>query len=565
MAGTINSLGIGSGVLTADVIDKLKENEKSYTIDPITKKIELNKQKQDSLDLLDSLLTTLKGSTSSLSDDTLFSKRSVNGDNEEVSLSVNDGVDVQNINISDVSLAKESVQQSATFASEDSLVANGEGSLNLNIDGKNYTIEYENSTTLTELKDKINEVAGDDVTASILQVGDSEYSLVVKSDATGTNQDITITDNSGLADSKLLNRVLKSDSFTSSTDKIATNSGTMTIDIDGVTSNISYDSNMSLQSLADAINNDETLKDVVVASIVKEGDDNYRLVLNPIGEKDGADISITDNDGNLDTKLVKNATDMSAGEINEVQTAKDATFTYNGIELTRSTNEIDDIVAGMTLTLLKDGGSANLQIVQDRKAIKDELQNFVNSYNSMVEQLDKMTLADKEEGKVGIFSGDSAIRNMGREITKLIMSYDDNGNALSQYGVELNENGKLSFNASNFDKKMDEDPKGTQLFFTGKTEINKYDEAIVTDGIFDKINDQLKSYTKYNGTLDVLSQGLDKEEKSLQENYDRSLKLLNQRYDTMTQQFIEYDAIISQLNAQFSSLQMQIDQMIRSK
>ena len=563
MAGTINSLGIGSGVLTADIIDKLKENEKTYTIDPIKGKIDLNKQKQDSLDLLDSLLTTLKGSTSSLSDDTLFSKRSVVGNNDEVKIDVNDGVDVQNINISDVSLAKESVQQSGTFASADSLFANGEGSLNLNIGGKNYTIEYKNSTTLTELKDQINDIAGDDVTASILQVGDNEYSLVVKSDLTGDDQDITITDNSGLADSKLLNKVLKSDSFTSSTDKIATNSGTMTIDVGGVTSDISYDSDMSLDDLADAINNDETLKSVVVANVVKEGDDNYKLVLNPIGEKDGADISITDNDGNLDSKLVKTSSDMSDGGASEVQTAKDATFTYNGIELTRSTNEFDDIITGVTVSLLKDGGSANLKIEQDRSAIKDEIQNFVNSYNSLIEQLDKMTLADKEEGKVGIFSGDSSIRNMGRELTRLIMSYDDNGNSLSQYGIELNENGKLSFNSSNFDKKMDEDPNATQLFFTGKTELNEYDELVTTDGIFDKLDQQLKSYTKYNGTIDVLSQGLDKEEKSLEDNYQRSLDLLNARYDTMTQQFIEYDAIISQLNSQFSSLQMQIDQSMK--
>ena len=565
MAGTINSLGIGSGVLTADVIDKLKENEKSYTVDRIQKKIDYNKQKQEALDLLDSLMSTLKGSTSALSEDTLFSKRSASGGNEEVAISVKDGVTVQSMSIDNVTLARESVQQSGTFSAKDSLIGNGVGSMNLSVGGKNFTIDYINSTSLTDLRDKINEKAGDYVTASILQVGEKEYSLVLKSDETGTDQDITLTDNSGKIDTKLLNKVQKSDAFSDKEAKIASSSGKMHIDIGGVSADIDYTDSMTLRQLKDAINKNDTLKDVVTANIVEESDGNFKLVLNPLGDKDGADITISDNNSGLDSKLVKGSSDMSDGGMSEVQTARDASFTYNGIALTRSTNEIDDIITGVTLTLLKDGGSANIKIEQDKDAIKEELQNFVDGYNSMMEQLDKMTLADKEEQKVGIFSGDSSIRSMGREITKILMEYDDSGRSLSQYGIELNENGKLTFNKTDFDEKIDQDPEATQLFFTGKTELDKYENLLITDGIFDKLNEKVRSYTKFGGTLDILSQGLDKDEKNLRDNYKNSLALLNSRYDAMTQQFIEYDSVISKLNGQFSSLQMQIDQAIHGK
>ena len=192
MAGTINSLGIGSGVLTADVVDKLKNNEKSVTVDPIKNKIKLNEQKSQSLNLLDSLMTTIKSSTSTLADDVMFSKREVSGTNSGVSVTSNDGVAVQSFSISDVSLAQESVQQSGTFSSRDSVMTSGSGSANLNIDGTNYTIDYTNSMSLEEFKDKINEVAGNDVTASILQIGDDSYSLVLKSDKTGHYNDAYI-------------------------------------------------------------------------------------------------------------------------------------------------------------------------------------------------------------------------------------------------------------------------------------------------------------------------------------------------------------------------------------
>ena len=562
MAGTINSLGLGSGVLTADVIDQLKENEKSVTVDPIKKKIDLNEQKTQALDLLDSLMTSLKSTTSAFSDDTMFLKRSISGSNSGVQVTTNDGVDMQSFSISDVSLAKESVQQSGTFSSSTTSVTDDDGTANLNINGKNYAIDYKAGMTLEEFRDQINEVAGDAVTASILQVGDNEYSLVLKSDETGTNQDITLTDSSGTLDTNLINKTYKSEGYDASDTEVASADGNMTINVGDVSTSIDYKEGMTLEDLRDTINNDDTLKDVAVANIVKESDGKYRLVINPIGDEDGKDVSISDNGSGLDSGITDNATNTS-GSMDEVQQARDATFTYNGIGLTRSSNDIDDIIVGVDIKLLEDDGSANISITQDTQAMKDELQNFVNGYNSMTKELNDMTLADVDEGKVGIFNGDSSLRNLGREITKIIIGTDDKGNSLVQYGLDLNEDGTLSFNASDFDNKISKDPKGVQDFFTGNTTFDTYDNEVITDGVFDKLDAKLKGYVGSNGTFTVLGDGLRTEHKSLENNYDRSLALLNARYDTMTQQFIDYDAIISNLNNQFASLQQQIDMALK--
>jgi len=564
MAGTINSLGIGSGVLTADVIDKLKENEKSVTVNPIKNKIKLNEQKAQALDLLKSLMTTLKSGTSALSDDTMFSKRNVSGNNSGIEVKANDGVAVQSFNISNVSLAKESVQQSGIYDSKTASISSASGTANLNINGTNYSIDYTSGMTLEDFKDKINEVAGDAVTASILQVNDDKYTLVLKSDKTGTNQDITLTDNSGKLDTGLINKTYKSDTYSASDAKIATANGSMKIDVGGTSATIDYTDGMTLEELRDAINSNDTLKDVATADIVEVADGEFKLVINPIGAEDGKDVTITDNDSGLDTGLTDNATNTN-GTMNEVQQATDAHFTYNGIDLTRSSNEIDDVIVGVDISLLEENATARISINQDRQPIKDELQNFVNSYNSMIDQLDKMTLADKDEGKVGIFNGDSSIRNLGRELTKLIMSSDDKGNSLSQFGLDLGRDGKLVFHPSDFDKKMDEDPQNVQTFFTGKTTFDKYGNEVVEKGVFDKLNDKLQNYIGFNGSMQVLSDGLNTEHKNLDTNYKNSLKLLNSRYDSMTQRFIEYDAIISKLNNQFSVLQQQIDMAVNAK
>jgi flagellar hook-associated protein 2 len=112
---------------------------------------------------------------------------------------------------------------------------------------------------------------------------------------------------------------------------------------------------------------------------------------------------------------------------------------------------------------------------------------------------------------------------------------------------------------------MSEDPQGVQDFFTGTSTVDQYDNVHTEGGVFDKLNDTLKSYLGTNGNITILGDGLRTEHKSLESNYDRSLALLNARYDTMTQQFIEYDSIISKLNNQFSSLQQQIEMAVNGK
>ncbi len=557
MAGAISSLGIGSGVLTADVIDKLKEADKNAMIKPIESKIQFVDQKQQALDLLSSLMTTLKASTSSLADDTIFLNRTVSGTNDGIDVTAHAGTAVQNFSITDVILATEDVLQSGSFSSKGDTVATGSGSLNLNIAGKDYTIDYDSTMTLTDIKQKINEIAGEDVTASILQTGDNSYSLIVKSDKTGKDQSITITDNSGNIDDKLINKTYKSGSYAAATDSVATSTGNFTLQVGSTSTTINYTAGMTLEELRDAINNDATLEGKAVANIVEESSGVFRLVINPIGDEDGQDVTITDNSGGLDTGLTSGATNTT-GTINEVQSAGDASFKYNGISLTRSSNTIEDLIVGVKIELKSDGASANIAISQDREPIAQELENFVNAYNSMIKELGDMTTADVEEGKRGVFFGNSDIRNLGREITRLITYSDSNGNSLANFGIDMTEDGQLSFNRSDFDTQMDKDPENVMKFFSG--------ESLDDKGVFDLIDEKLESYTKFNtGILAVLSEGIKKEQESLQDNYTRSMELLNKRYDSLTERFIAYDAIISKLNAQFSSLQMQIQAAINAK
>ena len=64
--GSLSSLGFGSGVLTQDTIDKLKEAEQKARIDPYTKKIEENTTKQKDLTEIKTKLLSFQTAVSSL-------------------------------------------------------------------------------------------------------------------------------------------------------------------------------------------------------------------------------------------------------------------------------------------------------------------------------------------------------------------------------------------------------------------------------------------------------------------------------------------------------------------
>ena len=456
MAGDISSLGIGSGVLTADVIDQLKSADEARIIDPIDKKIDLNKQKQDSYDLLDSLMTTFKSSTSALSYDTLFDNKTVDV-NGDAKVTVDPGANVESFTLETDVLAKKDITKLGAVDSRTSSIASGSGVLVLSIDGQDYNIDYDENTTLDSLAQSITDAAGTKIDASILETSEGKYSLVLSSQETGANQAITITD---------------------------TDDGT-----------------------------------------------------NGTGSLDSALFDDTVEDG-----------------YQKIQDGTDAVFKYNGITTTRSTNDISDLILGVDITLTKEGDFSTVTINQDTQKIVDEVQLFVDNYNTLMSNLNDMTAYDKDTGALGIFQGDSFVNGLKRDLTDAVTSRIGNG-SLMDYGIEIDRYGVMSFDSSVLESKLETDSDSVKTFFTGGTDDNGNDVT----GFFTSLDDKVKQYTGYNGLLTNFDTGLTKDATNLADSRARAQASIDSRYDIMTQQFIAYDAMISQLNASFSSLQMAID------
>jgi flagellar hook-associated protein 2 len=201
--------------------------------------------------------------------------------------------------------------------------------------------------------------------------------------------------------------------------------------------------------------------------------------------------------------------------------------------------------------------TANISITQDVEAVSSEMSALVQSYNTLTSQLKEMTIANVDEGKIGIFNGDSSINLITREINRIMTSIDKSGFSLAQFGIDLNESGMMSFNSSTFTAKFNEDPSASENFFS-----HADDDAVTQDGVFSRLKELVERYTDSNGIMSNLTSGSENDLKSLNANKARSQAMLNARYEAMTARFIQYDAIISRLNNQFSSLSQQISMAV---
>jgi flagellar hook-associated protein 2 len=95
--GALSSLGAGSGVLTYDVIDKLKNADKATMITPFETRMKNVENQQKQLSALTTQINLFKSSIADFKDGEIFQKRLANVTGSSVSATVNHGVSVQKI------------------------------------------------------------------------------------------------------------------------------------------------------------------------------------------------------------------------------------------------------------------------------------------------------------------------------------------------------------------------------------------------------------------------------------------------------------------------------------
>lgn len=174
----------------------------------------------------------------------------------------------------------------------------------------------------------------------------------------------------------------------------------------------------------------------------------------------------------LTTNLTGGLTSATAGA-----RATDANFTLNGINLTRSTNVVKDVVDGMTFTLKQGGqtGTTTLSVSQDTAGTTTAMQDFITKYNQLMKDYKAASTATKNaDGSIAQapLSNDATTRAMINNL-RATLAGDSKGlpgtatyKTLASLGISNKSDGSLYLNTFTFQQAMNSDLSSVQDLFT---------------------------------------------------------------------------------------------------
>jgi flagellar hook-associated protein 2 len=260
---------------------------------------------------------------------------------------------------------------------------------------------------------------------------------------------------------------------------------------------------------------------------------------------------------------------------NPVSVAQDAIISMEGIDISRATNTIDDVLPGITLTVKKPSDTpVRITVEADKETIKDAIITFVGNYNRLMAEINVLTRTDdrivqelsyltQEEQeamteRMGTFSKDSTLTQYKNAMQNTVTApYPTaTGTALlAKYGIgtDMRMSGS-SYDASRLrgyleidEKKLDE---ALEMNLTEMQHLFGFDtngDLIVDSGIAYALESITRPYVEIGGLISIRTATI-----------DSRVKTNEQRIATLDKQLEEKEAA---LRVQYSQMESAYDRM----
>lgn len=653
----LSSLGVGSGVLNYDVIDKLRKADENAQVAPIDRKLQKNLEKQTELAGLKGMLSALNSSAKKIADySTYLGRNATSSDESKLKVSAGAGVPAQNLNVKIDSLAKNSVNEiGKKFASRDDAFSSFNTTLNFRVGGKEYNIDIMADESVESVAQKIIDESDGAVSASIMKTGSgaNAYSLMINSKESGAESNMLFgvsleskeVENINLAEGDF-NLTLITNNGSHKTLNITANgnvgalksaimealssdlefadlvkNGNISVAISGDGKKILINDNRGFEirvggEKAGMIFTDLIAeeKDTLVSTKAIEGgkidgvltlgganidfsditggsaESNKEAILGAINALEGYSARITDkgflainsSSGEVSVKSDDEALkalgiksgvykDFGVSDIGitNIQQASDAQFSYNGVQVSRPSNTIDDVVNGVTLELLGESeNNINVSISQNTQMILDEIKAFAESYNTLIPKLEELTRYDEDTKIAGVFNGNSDIRSIKSNLRRAMgTSYFEDGKnvSLASFGLVFNDDGRLIVDESKLKSELSANAESVMNFFR-ESKITIAGKESTRPGVFSLVAKELEALVGFGDSrLKLFEENLSNDDKRLKDEKKRNLEMLKSRYETMANRFAAYDSQIAKTNNASNHLNMLIEQSIADK
>ena len=391
---------------------------------------------------------------------------------------------------------------------------------------------------LKEGAEKLND-AKDFNTLSLSNSQTSAFGASVSLDASAGTNSIEIT-------SIAKEQRSISDGFDSKTTALNGSSDTtISISVGGGATQTLTVNGATLESVRDSIN---TANLGIKAEILDTGaaSGNFRLQL--VGES-GANKSFTI------------SSDAPALSFSQLQASSDAALKVNGVDFTRSSNTITDVIQGVTLNLNSaTTGTATLAVNRDTSTAKQNILDFVALYNEA--QLEFKKLTDSEID--GPLRGDTIFRGLLRNLNSIVLNQSStpgsNVNSMSSMGISVDKTGQLLFDDKKLDAALASNFEDVIKIFSADTDDQTRFSSDAA-GIAGDIKTLIENATASDGYLTTAEQAL----QSRTTDYNEDLEELNARMvlieERYNKQFLAMQQIIEEMNSTKESLISSLDNL----
>jgi flagellar hook-associated protein 2 len=247
---------------------------------------------------------------------------------------------------------------------------------------------------------------------------------------------------------------------------------------------------------------------------------------------------------------------------NQVQAAKAASFTINGVQETSSTNTVSSSIPGVTLQLVSPStNTVQVTVSQNRSAITAAAGQLATAYNGLLAALNKYS------GQGGVLEGNAGLLGLSGTLQQALTATNPtqpNGyQALAQIGVTLTapvgapDQLQLNVSSAKFGQALQDNPQAVASLFSA-----------TNGGIASLLNTDLTSYIGGTGSvtstisslksqIQTLSNQVNNPQSAINQQITQQQTILQNQFQQMLQAMLSAQTQSQQIsdfvNAQFGS------------
>ncbi|MGS2874991.1 flagellar filament capping protein FliD [Enterobacter huaxiensis] len=281
----------------------------------------------------------------------------------------------------------------------------------------------------------------------------------------------------------------------------------------------------SLSDLTKAINGDKDNPGVTASLIRTDGEVTLMLSSDESGAKNKI--------------AVNNSSDLVLPTAKVISEPSDSVIKMGEMTFTNSSNTLDKLIDGVTIELTsvtEKDKPLTISVGTDSTGTKEQLQTFIDSYNTLQDTLSKLTKSGNgSDESRGAFAGDATMSSLDRELND-VMRQVFGDKRMSDFGITADREGKLQIDSKKLDTAIKADPQKLNDLFNGK------------EGMLSAMDKSLDRYlNSTNGLLKGRQDVLDRQ----QSDIDTKTEAMNTRYESSYNRYLK----------QFTQLQKAMAQM----